>query len=362
MKGRTNYFRNLLAQFKIVYLPISFINELIFYLRIRKYKNVKKIIYTVTPTPALRNVGDHAQVIAIRKWFENNFKDYLVLEFDKDEIYKYISIIKKIVNEKDLVFLQSGGNLGDRGLWSEKARRLVIENFSKNKVISLPQTIFFSDTKEGKEELEATKSIYNNHNDLIIIARDNCSFRLAKDYFPKCKIMVCPDFVLYLQPYNNIGLNGKRENVLLCLREDTESIISGDARDAIKEFIKNLNMDCSLYNTFIDRCISRENREREFKSTLSLFKKHKLVITDRLHGVLFSVITRTPCIALKTIDHKVTESMNWFVGLNYVSYTEDYKQLPEMIERMMRIENVDNIDWRALYFDNLKQRIQSNES
>ena len=196
VKEKNNYFKYVLRQLKkTVYLPI---NNFIFYSKIKQYKNVKKIIYNITPPHSLRNIGDHAQVVAIKKWFKDTFEGYLVLEFDKDEIYKYIHSIKRVVNERDLIFLQSGGNLGDRGLWSENARRLVIKNFPKHKIISLPQTIFFSNTKKGKEELEITKNIYNSHGDLTVIARDRYSFKLAKEYFPKCKTMICPDFVLYL--------------------------------------------------------------------------------------------------------------------------------------------------------------------
>jgi len=344
---------------KIIYL---FLDDLIFYLKIRKYKNSKKIIYTITPPPSLRNIGDHAQVLAIKKWFEDNFKEYLVLEFDKNEIYKYINSIKKIVNKDDLIFLHSGGNLGDRGLWSENARRLVIKNFPKNKIISLPQTIFFSDTKKGREELEITKSIYNSHSNLTIIARDEYSYKLARKYFPKCKTLVCPDFVLYLAP-SNVDANffERRENILLCFRNDSESVINEDIKNTIKEYIKKINENYYEYDTTLDRDISRKNREHELELVLSLFRRHKLVITDRLHGVIFSVITKTPCIAMKTVDHKLTESVKWFADLNYIAYTEDHKQLPELIDRMLKIKNFNSVDWRALYFDDLKTKILSSE-
>lgn len=338
---------------------MMFIESIIFYFKIRKYKNIKKIIYTITPPPSLKNVGDHAQVIAIKKWFMEKFNEYLVLEFDKNEIYKYLHLIKKIVNEDDLIFLHSGGNLGDRGLWSENARRSIINNFPKNKIISLPQTIFFSNTQKGIKELEMTKHIYNKHKDLTIIARDSYSFKLAKKYFPKCKTIVCPDFVLYLTPYYD-NINEQRKNILLCLRNDPESIIDENLKDKIKKWIENLGEDYQEYDTTLNRNIPRENREKEINIALNLFRKHKLVITDRLHGVIFSVITKTPCIALKTVDHKLTESIKWFKNLNYIFYTENYEQLPEIINKALEIDQFNDINWRKLYFDDLKSKIFSN--
>lgn len=326
-----------------------------FYSKIVKFKNTRKIIYTGTTPFWLRNIGDHAQVVAIKKWFNDNFEDYLVLELDNDETYIYLSSIKKIVNKEDLIFCHSGGNLGNRGFIHEGARRLVIETFPENKIIVLPQTIFFSDTQKGKYELEITEKIYNNHKDLTIMARDRYSFELAKQYFPKCKNMICPDFVLYLDYFE--GNVEKRENVLLCLRNDTESIINNEIKNNIKEYIKNGNQESHIYDTSIDRYIPKKNRENELKVMLSHFRKHNLVITDRFHGLIFSVITRVPCIVLKTADHKLAESVKWFKDLNYVFYAENYDQLPEIMNEAYKITHFNSINWKELYFNGLKSRI-----
>ena len=334
---------------------INTINHLYMYIKIRKYKGCKKIIYAITPPPSLSNMGDHAQVVAIKKWFEEYFEDYKVLEFDKNETYIYS--IKKIINKNDLIFLHSGGNLGDRGIWSENARRLFITNFPDNKIISLQQTIFFSNTEAGKKELEVSKKIYNDHEDLTVIARDYHSFKLAQKYFPKCKTMVYPDFVLYLDTYFNREPEVQRENILLCLRNDTESIINDEIRHEIKEYIRDFGEYCTEFDTTFDYNILKENIEKELKTTLQLFRRHELIITDRFHGVIFSVLTKTPCIALGTVDHKLTDSIKWFKNLNYVYYIDNLKNLPNAIEIAINADNFNNDDWNGLYFDHLKSDI-----
>lgn len=344
---------------KTLHAGIVFIINPFFYLHIRKYRNNKKIIYAITPPSSLKNVGDHAQVVAINKWLNDNFKDYSVMEFDKNEMYLYIPSIKKITNENDLIFLHSGGNLGDRSFWSENIRRSIIKNFPENKIISLPQTIFFNDTKVGREELEITKNIYNDHRDLTIIARDSYSFKLAKEYFSSCKNFVCPDFVLYLKRDRKPVT--KRKNILLCIRNDTESIIDDETRQFIANCLNHLGKDYTFYDTTLDRNIAKENREKELERSLSLFESQELVITDRFHGVIFSVITKTPCIALKTIDHKLSESIKWFEDINYVTYTEDFTTLPDRISKMLEIDGIDTVDWRSLYFDGLRSKIFSED-
>ena len=329
----------------------------VFYLKYRKYKKVKKIIYALTPPPNLSNVGDHAQAVAITQWLKDYFKDYSVLEFNKDDVYKYVFSLKKIVTDTDLIILHSGGNLGDRGIWSENARRLIIQNFPGNKIVSLPQTIFFSDTAKGREELGISKTIYNNHKKLTVMARDERSYSLAKKYFPQCEVLLFPDFVLYLEPHLESGR--KREKVLLCLRRDNESSIDEGAKNFLIKNIRDHKEDYDEYDTTLDRNIFTNTREKELHVTLDYFKRHKIVITDRLHGIIFSVVTHTPCIAVKTVDHKLTESVKWFKELSSVFFINKPSELPQTISKALNAVQEEKIEWRSLYFNNLKEKIFS---
>lgn len=56
-----------------------------------------------------------------------------------------------MLNDDDLIFLQGGGNLGDKWLNEERLRRTIIESFPNNKIVILPQTIYFSKNDGGKE-------------------------------------------------------------------------------------------------------------------------------------------------------------------------------------------------------------------
>ena len=48
----------------------------------------------------------------------------------------------------------------------------------------------------------------------------------------------------------------------------------------------------------------KENREQLLKQKIEEFQSAELVITDRLHGMIFSVITGTPCIAFDNLMRK----------------------------------------------------------
>jgi hypothetical protein len=54
-----------------------------FVVKNRSLKKEKNIFYTITPPESLDNIGDHAQVIGIKKWFDQYFSEYRVVELDK---------------------------------------------------------------------------------------------------------------------------------------------------------------------------------------------------------------------------------------------------------------------------------------
>lgn len=301
-------------------------------------------------------MGDQAIAIATIKWIKDNFNE-VVIEVRLIDIYKYISSIKKIINNDDIIFFHGGGNIGDRYLSAENARRFLLKTFPNNKIISFPQTIYFSNSKEGKIELEKSKSIYNGHKNFTIMTRDQYSLSLANNYFPNCKPFNFPDMVLYLNNKFNRS-NQNRGKILVCLRNDIEKNTNNDFNQFIFDLIKNKNLPFTTQDTFLDRKPDFEERENLLSEILDIFSKHKAVITDRFHGVIFSVITKTPCIVLKSSDHKIAEGVKWFAGLNYVFYVgEDFKMIPQKLEQALKLENLNDIDWDKEYFNNLKNII-----
>ena len=61
-------------------------------------------------------------------------------------------------------------------------------------------------------------------------------------------------------------------------------------------------------------------RKKEVKNKLEQFKKAKLIITDRLHGMIFATITATPCIAFGNSNGKVKNVYGWLKHNEYIKY------------------------------------------
>lgn len=316
-------------------------------------KDRRKIIYALSPPPRLRNIGDHAQAVAIRKWFGKHFPDLPVMELDKDESSRFIEPLKRLAAPDDLLFLHSGGNLGDRGMWSETARRLLIRSFPQNRIFSLPQTIYFSNTETGLRERERSARIYGDHPRLTVMGRDPESGRLAEAIFPKATTFCMPDFVLSMPPLPPRPRRSK-PRILLCLRVDNESVLSIQDRLGLQ---RSLPFESTLYDTTLSRPIPVAERERILKETLDLFQDHDAVVTDRYHGVIFAVLCGQPTVVLRTVDHKLTSAMEWFRDLPFVRMASGIEEVEPRLKECLAVTAYDAPNWNELYFDRLPVRL-----
>lgn len=334
---------------RIIGFPAWIVGNIAFFAEYKHLADTKKILYALTPPPKLKNIGDHAQAVAIHLWIENSFPSVEVIELDKEQSRYYLPALKRLLTPQDIVFLHSGGNLGDRGIWSERIRRLLIKNLPNNKIVSLPQTIFFSDTKNGNIQKEITRNIYQSHPDLVVIGRDPYSGELAQDLFPQAQTFCMPDFVLSLPPRSTDTKNSAPK-ILLCLRLDNESALSDEQRQTMASL---LPYDCTYYDTTLDSPISLDQREEILDQTLKLFLEHDVVITDRYHGLIFTVLCQKPCIVLRTVDHKLTSAIYWFKDMSSIIFAETLSELPDRVSDCLENGDRSAPNWNALYFDEI---------
>jgi pyruvyl transferase EpsI len=78
-----------------------------------------------------------------------------------------------------------------------------------------------------------------------------------------------------------------------------------------------------------DYCIPVADRLRELTAKFELFASSELVVTDRLHGMVFCAITGTPCVVLDSKSPKVRGCYEWIRELPYIRFVEDASQVKE---------------------------------
>lgn len=324
---------------------------------LKKYKNVKKIIYTLVPTHG--NLGDQAIAFASRRYLQDNFNDYEVIEINCEDTYQYSKWIKKILNKDDLIFLHGGGNMGNHYVEEENARRYIIENFSDTKIISFTQTMYFSNDEQGRGELAKSEKVYNSHKDLTLIAREEKSYKTMKESFTNCKVILCPDIVLYLNHKLESIYDRERNTIMTCLRSDKETYITQEKKQEFITLLKNKYEKVVISDTVIPEKVNKENRQDTLNKLWRQFSKSKVVITDRLHGMIFCAITKTPCIVIRSFDHKVLESYRWISELNYIRLVEDlnFENVNKVIKELTKLEDKTQINLDKEHFYKLRNQV-----
>lgn len=327
------------------------------YLKIKKSDKPNIILIG---TPQHGNLGDQAISFAERNFLKENFGNMNIVEIQFSEVDYIIEKLKRIVKDSDIIMLHGGGNLGIEYLVEEELRRKVIKNFINNQITLFPQTIYFGDSEMGKIEFEKTKSIYSCHMNLTLIAREKLSFEIMKKSFINNKVILTPDIVLYLN--QSKSKPQKRDKVLLCFRNDVESILDGNIKSEIISRLSPMHK-VMITDTVVDHSINKKDREKELEYIWSSFRKSKLVITDRLHGMVFAAITSTPCIVFSNYNHKVKYTYNWIKHLPYVKFVEKKEDVFVYINELLELSDKECMyenEFLTTYYNQIIECINEN--
>lgn len=309
---------------------------------INKYYNIREIIgyllhknAFVFGAPFHSNAGDQAQTYCIERWIKYNYPKYSVRIFNTDVLalddYKKLKLIRKIIKKNDLIFLHSGYHTTDLYMLEEHTQRKVVQLFPDKKIVILPQTIYYKNHIEEKKAI----NIYNNHPNLLLMCRDDVSYNIAERIFPNCKLILFPDIVTTLigtQTYNS-----ERAGILLCVRNDQEALLKKNELDLL---VKELSHIDKVQITDTTLSISgyefSENREKILKEMWKKYSQYKVIVTDRYHGTIFSLIANTPVIVMPSTDHKLSSGVKWFPKSfnDYVHYVDDFSNIINVVEKV----------------------------
>lgn len=254
-------------------------------------------------TPLHTNIGDRAIAYAEHVYLRSRNRFKPIIEFPHDFDIECISNISEDV----VIYLHGGGNFGDIWLNEEVYRRKIIKKFTKNPIIMFPQTLFFSNSKNLEESIK----VYSEHNNLQLTAREKTSYSLMREKFKTNRIVLTPDIVMFLR----VKLHGlhRHRRAIFSVRQDKEKTIGDDTINRLEALVRQrLGMNDVVYSdmhTSEDQAMSRHknivlDKLREYRSA-------SLVVTDRLHGMIFALLTGTPCIVLGSQTHKTSGVFDW---------------------------------------------------
>lgn len=319
---------------------------------ISEYLNIIiKIIFTIKPrayivaSPNHPNLGDQAQLLCLKEWISNEYKSHKVIVIpihifashvaqlsgylsSSIRCYTIVLIMKIMCRKSDIIFGHSGYFFIDHHSGWLAFARLAIA-LPKFKMVIMPQTINFYNPTISK----LASNAFNYHKNLTILCRDKVSYKIAKKQFSKCKLLLFPDIVTSL--IGNLQETAfERNGVLLCIRDDVEAYYSKEDFDYFRSELGEYTVDYT--DTTIDEKLNVLNKRRKeiIYSYINEMSKYKVVVTDRYHGTIFSVISGTPVVVLNSNDHKLKSGVKWYEDefSDIVSFSETLSDAIKMVK------------------------------
>ncbi|WP_158097259.1 polysaccharide pyruvyl transferase family protein [Massilimicrobiota sp. An105] len=306
--------------------------------RVRKdQENV--IIMLATPTHG--NLGDQAIVYAEHQFLAKKIPNKKIIEIPNNYYVSYRHIVKKFVHNDDVIIIDGGGNLGT--LWKHEDDKItsIIETFSENKIIVFPQTCFYDGTKEGQLRKEKNRIAYQKASDLTVMLRDRASFDLFQSIFPFVNVVFVPDIVLSLSPAVQ---QKKRDGIMMCFRQDKEKNVSEISLQKIKDIFKEKK--CREFTTIVNHDVGYNTRISELEEKWSELAGAELLICDRLHAMVFALITKTPCICFDNVSKKVSGTYEWIKDVPYICIVNTVDEIEDAIEKLV---DMNNYEWNFQY-------------
>lgn len=143
------------------------------------------------------------------------------------------------------ILLHGGGNFGDIWRIVQDFRNKVIQQFPRNKIIIMPQTVHY----DNEALLQSDAAILNRHPDLTICARDQRSYGILKKHFFNANILLLPDaaFCLDCDEYIQSEKTGK---ALILERVDKELADGFNLKALVNEKAQGKTIEIKDWPTF----------------------------------------------------------------------------------------------------------------
>lgn len=277
-----------------------------FYRVVKEIEN-KKVNNTdfLIGTPIHTNLGDHLITLSEQTFLKSIGYHNNVIEIPIEMFKFYQKKFLKIIDSKSTIFVNGGGWMGDLWPEDEMLMQKIVKTFKNNKIIIFPQTIYYDNLNLHSKLLQESVESFSLSKNLTLYLRDENSFVFAKKYYKNIKIKLIPDIAISY--YNYAPKNIKNNTILnvgICFRNDREVVDNLNKINLLK-YLKTRKCNLFYTSTISKNRVSTKERNIVLKEKLLEFTKYDLILTDRLHGMIFAVITETPCIIFDNKTHKV---------------------------------------------------------
>lgn len=276
------------------------------------------------------------------------------------EYKMFIDLLSRYIKEEDRIVFQSGYGVQDLGGNMNRMHRAIFKAMPKAKYLMFPNTIFF----KSESNKQITSDVYNSASKMLFLARDEVSYDMAKSMFPYIRVMFFLDIVTTL--IGALEFSEQRAGVIICRRNDLEQFNPDDQWEMLAENLRKNGNSTDIMDTTIPVSYQEilKDKERYIMDKIREFAQHEVVVTDRFHGMIFSLSAGTPVIITKTTDHKVVSGMNWFkrISPDYIYYADTLDEVPSIIKEISNKKLTHSMKsyFKEEYYDKLKEIFENN--
>lgn len=286
--------------------------------------------YILLDVPYYTNIGD-TLIWEGTKHFLKSIK-HKCLYTASVETYKY-----RPLSPSTVILLQGGGNFGDLWRKHQELRLEVIRAYPNNKIIILPQTVFYKDKAVFQEDVK----IFNSHKNLHICARDTVSLEYLQQSLT-CNLLLVPDMAFCITDKLLQKYNKKEGDRILFLKRDDSEFNEYDFGSYITED-KSLLDTCDWptmeqnYKTkeILDKLIWRKERlgiipdiyaniifrPFQVRKGIEFVSQYKKIYTTRLHVAILSLLLGKEIVFFDNSYGKNSSFFDtWLAGVENITF------------------------------------------
>lgn len=208
------------------------------------------------------------------------------------------------MGEHAIILLLGGGNFGDLYLQHQMFRKRVIESYPNNKIIMLPQTVYYY----GANAIREDSMVFRKHKNLYLCARDRYSYDFMNRYHYADHILLLPDMAFCidldwlsslkpLQPKEVLLFNriDRERTDLSCVSQylchqqyDTSDWPNYEESEPILNKIRDLIRAGKIKEA--DKVAIEEYLPSRICAGAELISQYKRVYSNRLHGAILAIL------------------------------------------------------------------------
>jgi exopolysaccharide biosynthesis predicted pyruvyltransferase EpsI len=225
------------------------------------------------------------------------------------------------------ILIHGGGNFGDLWPRHQTFRERLLETFPDRLIVQLPQSVHYQDPSGA----DRTARAIARHGNVRLLVRDQPSLQFAAERFA-CPVRLCPDLALCLGALDRPA--GPEVDVLCLLRTDRERaaaapVSHGRLRVRVTDWLGEARLP--VYLSELSALGARLRSGQMAAPVLRLARYEaaagarvdrgcrllasgRLVVTDRLHAHLLSLLLGIPHAALDNSYGKVGRFLDAWTG------------------------------------------------